>query len=51
MFGIFLALMGMKSLVNSAAYFFLVKNCDQRKRVFDLRKIAGMEQACNGQRE
>jgi hypothetical protein len=25
--------------------FFLVKNCDQRKRVFDHRKIAGMEQA------
>lgn len=51
MFGIFLALMVMESLVNRTAYFFLVKNRDQRKRVFDLRKIAEMEQAWNGQRE
>ncbi len=51
MFGIFLALMGMESLVKITANFFLVKNCDQRKRVFDLRKIAGIEQAWNGQQE
>jgi hypothetical protein len=50
-FGIFLALMGMESLVKITAYFFLVKNCDQRKHVFDLRKIDDTEQACNGQRE
>lgn len=51
MFGIFLALIVMESLVKITAYFFLVKNCDQRKRVFDLRKIAGMEQAWNEKRE
>jgi hypothetical protein len=46
-----LALIAMESLVCRTAYFFLVKNCDQRKHVFDLKKIAGMEQAWNGKQE